>query len=337
MKSKSIVLGVMILSLASFVAAQVRVNGYLSFDYMKGQKDSVDSRGTFRDSLAGLIFSGELTGPQVTYTAEALISAEGEAGLIQAWAGFNPADYLHIRMGLYLIPFGVYNREHRAHQSMLIRPPLVVDYVMPERWRDIGVLLEGNYRSIVYAVYTGNGLAEEDFLFNGLQFTDNNSNKALGGRIGLSLSQRFQVAYSHYRGKYDRTDDRSLSMQGGDLSWISETFALRSEYIRARFENPEGYSKGEIDGYYVSFSFTLWGIRPLVGYQGLEYKDDYHGNGFSPGKAGEGVTLSQSRWVLGAIYFPAENVLIKLEYDLNRTKGSELKDNMISVEVGLTF
>ncbi|MBN1273800.1 MAG: hypothetical protein JXB26_16150 [Candidatus Aminicenantes bacterium] len=336
MKSKTRVFSVLILALVPFLSAQVRVNGYLSFNYLKGQEDAVDSGGTFRDSRAGLIFSGELLEQRITYAAEASVSAEGDVSLIQALSAFNLADYFHLKMGLYVVPFGIYNTAHRPHQTMFVQPPLVMEFVMPDRWRDIGVLMEGKYRGIIYSAYIGNGLAEESSLADGQQFTDNNKNKALGGKIGISVGQGFQAAYSHYRGKYDKNNARSISLQGIDLSWVAETFVLRGEYIRGRLENPEGFSKAEVDGYYVNLSFELWGIRPVLGYQGLEYKDDYHGPGFSSG-LGEGIEVSRSRWVLGAIYIPAENVLLKVEYDFNRTKGTDLKDNIFSVQVGLSF
>ena len=309
---------------------------YLSFEYIKGldQSDLVD--GSFRNSQFGLIFSDKIA-PRIDYVAEFRLMQENRIELDQAWVGFNLSNSLNIKLGLYIVPFGKYNLINRPHQTMLINTPLIVEKMFPPTWRDMGVLLEGRTGNIFYSGYWGNGLFESENLGGSQQFEDNNLNKAKGARLGTALSQSLEVAFSYYKGKYDEENERDLILQGIDLIWSSEGLQILSEYLRGTLQNPENFSEGKIEGYYIQVSFDSGTLRPVASYQRLKYEDLFHGQGFSSAGPGTGISEEKKRWTLGFVYFASENVFLSFEYDFNREKDPQIKDNSYSCQVSLSF
>jgi hypothetical protein len=313
-----------------------KISGYLSFEYIKGQDQSDLADGSFRNSQLGLIFSDELA-PRIDYLAEIRFKEESRIELEQAWVGFNLSNLMNFKLGLYIVPFGRYNQANRPHQTMLINAPLIVEKMFPPSWRDVGVRLEGRTGNIYYSAFWGNGLFESENLEDGQQFRDNNLNKAKGARLGAKVSQALEVAVSYYRGKYDDENERDLIFQGIDLIWSSEGLEIISEYLMGTVKNPENFSEGKVEGYYVQTSFESGTLRPVVSYQRLKYEDPFHGQGFvSPGP-GEGISEEKNRWSFGLVYFASETVFLKFEYDLNRENDPKIKDNSYSFQVCLSF
>lgn len=321
---------------AVFVPAQGKINGYFSLNYIKGQSQTDFHQGSFQNALLGLIFSGDVT-EKIDYTAE--ISFQKDSFVLeQLFLGFKPSASLNFKLGLYTIPFGRYNQSNRAYQTLLVNFPLNVQETFPLRWKDIGVLLEGRLDSFFYSAYLGNGLAESENLSQSQQFEDNNADKGKGGRAGVALSEQVEIAYSYYRGKYDEGNRRHLVLQGVDLTWSEESFQLLAEYSRAGLENPENFKAGKAEGYFIQLSFQADRLQPVLCYQRMKYQDSFHGPGFiGPDAQGEGISEEKSRWALGFRYFFSESCLLKFEYDFNREKGAELKDDTFSIQVALSF
>ncbi len=313
-----------------------KISGYLSFEYIKGQDQSDQANGSFRNSQLGLIFSDEIA-RRIDYVAEIRFREESRIELEQAWVGFNLSNLFNFKFGLYIVPFGRYNQANRPHQTMVINAPLIIEKMLPPSWRDIGVKLEGRTGNIYYSAFWGNGLFEGENLGRSQQFSDNNLNKARGVRLGAEVSQSLEVALSYYRGKYDDTNERDLIFRAIDLIWSSEGLQIISEYLKGNIQNPENFSEGKVEGYYVQASFESGKLRPVVSYQRLKYEDPFHGQGFSSLDPGAGISEEKNRWGLGLVYLASENVFIKFEYDLNREKDPKIKDNSYSFQVCLSF
>ncbi len=333
MKIKRII--IILLFPLSILQAQVKTNGYLSFDFIKGEAEF--SGGSFRNLSLGIFFSGELTS-RINYLAEVRFKSAERIEVEQGWLRLKPSEAFSLLFGVYLVPFGRYNQANRAHETLLINPPLPLENAYPSSWREIGVLIEGRLGWFMYSGYLGNGSQEGPYFKDGQQFSDNNSDKGKGGRLALSPSRGLDFGFSYYRGMYDEENKRELSLLGADLRWLSEGFLFLFEYVKTRGENPEGFEEGTIEGYFIQASFDLGRIRSVLSYQRLDYEDMFHGQGFqSPSNPGEGISLHKRRWGLGLIYMATQNILLKLEYDLNREKEVELKDNTLTVQVAFNF
>ena len=311
-------------------------NGFLSFDYSQGLSKDVEEAGIFHGVQIGLIFSG-LISQAIGYSAE-LHYRDGRFEAQEAWLSLFSSESFRFKMGLFLVPFGKYNSSRRPYETLLVHAPLNIEYTFPSYWRDIGAVAEGRIGSFSYSAYLGNGLAEGASLSEGQQFEDNNANKSLGGRISWFLSQAFEVGYSYYRGKADDADERETVLHDVDVSWNDQSFQILAEYTRGGMDNPESFERGEVEGFFVQTSITLQSFYPVISFQNLKYSDLFHGQGFLPsGEAGDGIDVDRSRWTFGVVYAPAQGVLFKLEYDMDKDKLTDVKENRITFQAALRF
>ncbi|MBM3285565.1 MAG: hypothetical protein FJY81_06800 [Candidatus Aminicenantes bacterium] len=318
-------------------SAQFRANGYLSFQYETGGSQSDFPDGTFRGTQAGFLVTGR-PGNLFSYNLEIRLKKETQAAIEEAWVGIEPSTAFGLKLGLYLVPFGKYNRSSRPHETAFIRPPLHLEAMYPASWRDIGFLAEGRVGILNYSAYLGNGLAEAVDLSSSQRYEDNNADKAAGGRVGVLLSQSFEVGFSYYRGKYDDDNSRALALQGADVTWQNDAFVFLYEYGKALIDNPEGYARGETEGHFFFLSLKVGEFSPLASYQKIKVADPFHGPGFSAGVSpGSGISSSLSRWALGLAYAPASGLLIKVEYDFNRESGFSLDNDVFLAQVALRF
>lgn len=316
---------------------QLNINGYLSVDYLDGQNESAYPYGTLQNPRLGLIFSGFLAA-KVNYVAEVVLQQDKQVELNQTLLGFSVSNAFYFNLGLYLVPFGKYNENSRAHETFLVEPPMNVKYFYPAMWRDIGVQVSGTVVGLLYSAYVGNGLAENDWLYEGQQFKDNNRDKAFGGRAAWNIDQKFEVGYSYYRGKYDENNSRNLILQCVDVSFLSQNYRLAGEYTWADNENPEDYEDGSGKGYFALLAFNIQGLWPAVSYQRYEYKDPFHGEGFlSPLFPGLGISEDRERWALGLVYNLSQTAFLKVEYQFNREKDITIKNDMLLAQVAVSF
>jgi len=333
--NKRVVLAVFFI-LVFFQLVKGETNGYLSFEYSRDLKGMEIKSDSFQNIQLGLIFSGILS-LGIEYLAELRMS-EGNIEAEQAWIRFFSSESFRLKLGLYLVPFGKYNVYGRPHETFLIHKPLNVAHSFPSSWRDIGVLIEGRFGSMMYAVFAGNGLSEGMTLNEGQQLIDNNKNKGIGGRLSWFFSQNFEVAYSYYKGKSDSENQRNIVLKCIDLTWSTQDFKLMGEYTQGNLENPDGFSKGKTDGYFVQVSLPMQKIHPVVSYQKVNYSDPFHGLGFvGPNTSGTGILLNQNRWAFGVVFVPHPNVLIKLEYDLNKDESIDQTKSVITLQAALSF
>ncbi|MFQ6069604.1 MAG: hypothetical protein ACE5LC_03655 [Candidatus Aminicenantales bacterium] len=311
------------------------LKGYLSFDYSSNSNQSEKIPAAFKNVGVGLEIAGNL-GRGFSYRAE-LRLWETEVRIEQALVSFSLSEKISVSAGLFLVPFGSYNRWSRPHETLLVDLPLHVGEIFPSSWRDIGLVVEGDFGFFFFQTYLGNGLAEAADLGSAQQFEDNNRNKARGGRVGFLLQENFSASFSYYRGKYDEEAQRKLVLRGTDIRWEPGVFQFRYEYTRAELENPDPFAAGKATAHFFQVSFLIWNLRPVASYQELEYEDPFHGPGYSLPLLPSGMSEKRKRWTGGVVYFPHPNLLIKLEYDFDHDVLLALKNNVFKVQVALSF
>src|SRR4030042_4726569 len=117
---------------------QAGAHGYFSVSYTHGQKEGGASQGSFKDLGGGLSLTGVFS-QNIEYRLEIRSRGESRFALEEAWLGFNLAKALSVRAGLFLVPFGFYNRSNRPHENLLVQTPLAVEPAYPPSWRDLGL------------------------------------------------------------------------------------------------------------------------------------------------------------------------------------------------------
>jgi hypothetical protein len=313
---------------AAGLGAQVKYGGYLSAEFLKGQAASDYALGSIQNIRAGLMAAGVIS-TKFGFALEVRSWSESHFEVEQAWAGFMPSKVVNIKVGMYLVPFGAWNQASRPYETFIIGTPLNLENLYPESWRDVGVLVDGQFGIFRYAGYIGNGLKEADSLKGGQQFSDNNKDKGKGGRLGLILSQEIQAGVSYYKGRYDDLNERLLTLEGADLSWVTPQWEVRAEATKGVIKNPEPFPDGKSEGYSVWVIMSFAHLQPVGSYQKVKYEDPYHG--------GEsGIAINQSRWTAGLRYILGTNVFIKAEYAWNR-ETPDVKNNLLRIQAGVSF
>lgn len=171
------------------------------------------------------------------------MTGDGELKVEQAWADWRLNDALAVRGGVLLVPFGVVNVLHDSDVRETTARPLMASAIVPTTWMEAGVGAHGvlyptedlmvNYEAIVT-----NGLTDQISAADGLKRarpsmkSDNNGNKAVAGRVGVSPWLGLEAGLNGYYGAYDASGTTGLWLGGADLQWTAGPFEVVGEYAR---------------------------------------------------------------------------------------------------------
>jgi hypothetical protein len=316
-----------VLILAGPVLGQIKYGGYLSLEYIDGQQESANPHGSIENLLAGFFAQGQLA-KKFAFTLEARGHGVESFDINQAWVGYLASEAFTVKAGLFLVPFGSWNTASRPHETLLIRTPLNLESLYPASWRDLGLVVEGRIGVLTYAGYIGNGLAEGETTPALQQFSDNNTDKGKGGRLGFLAGNAIRAGVSYYTGKYDAQDMRDLTLEGADIAWTTQDWEIHAEYTKSFMENPAPMARGESEGYSIWACMGIRGFQPVGSYQSLKITDVFH--------YGDAV-IDRSRWTAGFRYVLSQTLFIKFEYDWNLEEGTKLKNDQWQVQVALSF
>jgi hypothetical protein len=183
--------------------------------------------------------------------------------LDMAYIDYRVADEFNIRAGRFSPSFGSFNLRHDVANHKLSDKPLPYDMgrmlrlrtwnmgVLPSPFPDNGIELNGTHwfgdtTQLDYAVYAVEGFksADEhpldiDFKQNRMPYyVDNNSRPTVGARLALTekLGALSDITFgsSAMFGTYDRNNDLTYLIVGGDLSIRVERTSIRMEYLARR-------------------------------------------------------------------------------------------------------
>jgi hypothetical protein len=307
------------------MTAEDKTHGYFSFSYLKGQKGGTFSNGSFGGIDAAILLIGHFT-PQLDLRLEVRSRSEARFELEEALLGLDLSKSANIQVGMYLVPFGRYNRQNRPQENMLVRVPLIVEAAYPLSWRDIGLLVTGQTSFLNYAAALGNGLGEGPNQEPAQQFSDNNASKGLAGRLGILWGKDVETAFSYASQIFSSQGDRRVELWAADASWITENYRLSGEFIRTTYDPAGGGAGLRTEGWYVQLAFDYKTLWPIVSYQTVK----------TAPTASE-VSGRKNRWALGVSWILQPGILFKVEYDWNREPGHEVKDDLLSVQAAISF
>jgi len=298
-----------------------------------------------------LMFEGEL---EIAFEDE-----EAHVDLEYANISYVVNNYIVVGGGKFLLPFAQFNeRLHPAWINKLPDKPMAFadGGIAPEA--DIGAYIRGGFpigsTRWNYAIYVSNGpglitddrhtLGQLDFE----NFSDNNDNKAVGGRIGFLPIPELEVGYSFQYAKVNPNDFGEsvyTYLQAVDLSykrqvdWLKGTIDLRAEWVfsdveratyavdsdRFRFLNNRngGYAQ-------IAYRPTLAGGDVL---KNLEFVFRYDAL-FIPDSAPG--AHDEQRYTFGVDYWLSPSMVIKLAYQIDdREDGDD--HNALFVQAAIGF
>lgn len=317
------------------LSAQVAPAAYFSLGYVRPSGDAVRPTG-FRQPEGGILVQGELS-TRIVAGLEARFRDVGAFSVEQAWAGYRFADALTLKAGLYLVPFGIFNTLNRPHETLLVERPLAAADVHPASWRDLGLLAEGRLGVFSYAAWLGNGLGEGGDPAGTQRFPDDNVRLSGGGRLSVLLGQTVEAGGSYAAGRYDAAAERTLVLEGVHLQWLTAGWTILGEYMRASIGNPAPFATGEAEGFYILLLMNPGRFQPIISFQKSRVEDPYHGDPFTPGEGGPGISRDRRRWSFGGRLILSPNLQLKGEYDRDRTAETGGIAGILRLQLTVSF
>lgn len=141
--------------------------------------------------------------------------------------------------------------------------------------------------------------------------SDNNSDKAFGGRIAYAFLPGIEVGASYYTAKYDDDEELGFTATGFDINWIGNHYIVRGEYIKTEtdaFEEDEHEENKVItfdrNGWYLQATFMAGKMFNVL--QGTDFVVEY---------AETNKINEAERWAYGINYWLDSRAVIKATYE----------------------
>ncbi|NQT63737.1 MAG: hypothetical protein HQ556_12315 [Candidatus Marinimicrobia bacterium] len=332
--------------------SQFLLRGYAHSGYEKRGEESSFVGGSFNP-----IFLWRQS-DKLLFEAELELELEhGETALALEYANmaYELRDNLTVRVGMFLLPFGTFSeRLHPRWINRLPSSPLGFGHDPIGPMRDMGIELRGNTklgsRSLSYSLYSTNGpslndgedhdLSEDEAgMLNYLNFEDNNSNKAIGGRLGifplaspaLELGFSGQIAeVGNHETEYENT---AANLYALDMSYVNNIIFLKGVVdLKGQLNqinvDDESYFSDEDSS---SYSFLN---QSQASYLQASFRPAYVRNSFvknleivgrySQIETPEGALWesNQSQYVVGLNYWLDWRTVLKIAYQVNESSAA---------------
>ncbi|MBI3893001.1 MAG: hypothetical protein HY303_15895 [Candidatus Wallbacteria bacterium] len=279
---------------------RVQITSWLDLDF------NYESRGgkpsTFDNEHVYYIFSGQVSPEWKAYSeiefergAELGGGGAGNGDILveQAWANYAKSQYLAFRLGKFLTPYGIWNRNHWDPITETGREPFVFrQALIPVNQTGVsaGGSVHRGRTEIDYIAYLTNGRGKSQHA------DDPNANKALGFDLSVGKPRRWRLGLSGFRDRDDADANRLEEIV--ELWW---TFDCGPWHAQAEWLRHGG--DRSIDSFYIQPSYRIDRHLKLV----------FRYDTWDPNR--DSVTdLRQSEYLVGLNHRFADGVLGKLEY-----------------------
>ena len=296
------------------------------------------------------IFLWELT-PRLLYEGRLELELSGSGTNLEleyALLTYLVNDYITLGAGEFLTPSNVFVERFEPLwiNKLPDRPLAVYDGILGER--AIGAEVRGGFpmgpTRANYAFYVSNGpnlnvfdpLRAGTLDFN--NFTDNNDNKAVGGRVGFLPFLGVEIGYG-FEFSNPGAQGSSFSDVGASLQTVDLNVTRSSDLLKGRIDLHAQYVWSKVDSA-VYDPTGVFGFGPLEfeskrdgGYAQIAYRPTQVGLDFlrdfefvfrwdhlSRAPSGLGVNEEQ-RWTLGLDYWITPGVALKTAYEWDRVRG----------------
>ncbi len=292
--------------------------------------------------------------------ANAADSRGGAIEVEQAWFDYGINEAVNLRFGDVLVPFGQFNLHHDDPLQELVDRPLVDRRVIPTTWTETGAGAYGEWNPVEdlrlrYEGYVVNGLNDKlSATTGGLRGaqgsfgSDNNSDKALVGRVSLSPGPWLDVGLAGYTGDYD-TDNHRIN--GAALDWVAKHGPMEVLGEAALFDLQRGLTSSgatvpdKLWGAYVEGRYHFWPAWLSHTFLGRGFKhprltgtlryDHAAIDQFST--VANAGTFTSDRLTFGLNYRPIEDFVLKLDYEINNGNLERGSNDGVIAAAALSF
>jgi len=259
----------------------------------------------FRVYRARFGFSGSLT-PVFGYNLilGAVEPPDGNPHLVNGYGDLIFGNYLTIRFGQFLVPFGLEGPEAIIYNPAIERTWATRRLNPFNIFRDVGGGLLGRVGPLSYALAFVNG--------TGANIPDNDDSKDMMGRLGFSPINKFTLGVSGHRGSFADTLKRTRYGVDGEFR---SPLRLRGEFIH-RQDNDK----------------TSWGWYLLAGYRWGEHWEPvirYEQYDPNPTTAHDQLIVT----LLGLNYYFIGQSRISINYELRDDQSNPELGNLLTIQL----
>ena len=237
--------------------------GFVDLEYIDAGPDGSRSGvSTFDNHHANIFVETELR-PNLGGHLEVEYEHSGEIVEIdQAYVEWAATDWLSLTAGRFYTPFGIERFVWYSPTNALVSRPEPMRQLIPGNFYANGVMAAGNFgvgesSAFTWELALSDGLGDlaASSRRGSRQTRDNNSNRALSGRLGFAPIPHFELGTSYHQQRYSTDGDLGLDFLGFDLSGRFRGFELRAEWVPIWSEAAPPDLRQE--GYYTQLAYTF--------------------------------------------------------------------------------
>ncbi len=251
---------------------KIDLHAFLDLEYIDTENDGArNGVSTFDNHHANVFVRAQLRKNLLGHIEIEYEHSGDVVEIDQAFVSWTVREGFILDAGRFYTPFGIERFVNYSPTNAMVSRPLPLREIVPGNFyanglRASGLLSTRGSDRFTYEVSITDGL-DGDALNarrGSRQTRDNNSSRALSGRIGYAFWPRFEVGTSFHTQRYADVADLDLTFFGLDFAARFAGFEVRAEYIDAEIERAEAFLGDlEQDGWYAQVAYAFQWDREL--------------------------------------------------------------------------
>lgn len=315
----------------------VELHAYIDLEFVDSGPDGSRSGDSTFDSHHANVFLDAALRPNLIGHMEIEFEHGGdEVEIDAAWMEWAVTDGFSFTGGRFYTPFGIERFVWYSPTNALVSRPEPMRQIVPGNFYANGLMASGSLEvgqqshfTYEFALTDGLGASAATSRRGSRQTRNNNSDRALSGRLSIAPRPNYEFGVSYHTQNYDDAGSLGLDFLGLDFSARGRGFELRAEYVDASLERTAVDGLGSLvriadleqDGFYAQLGYTFHRITDL--FPAITLVGRYDTVDLDAGVTGGDDRDFFSLGINAVIY---DHFRAKLEYRMADEEGPE-KDN----------
>lgn len=353
----------------------LEIGGYAQIDFNQPVSNDRIHNGKLDVHRLVLLFNYKFS-KKLEFVSEIEYEHVKEVYVEQAYVKYRFNNYLDVKVGLLLIPFGIINEYHEPTTYFGVERPVIDNILVPTTWRESGIGISGNIYdiSLKYQLYLVNGFKsyDEGPLFYGVSGFRKGRQKGaksiinspnLSAKITHYGIRGLKIGMSLYTGKSQSTlfndidvnDDEMIAIADSSIvnimmSDIDFQFGYKGLIIKGQFvyisnSNTEEYNKftnsdigEEMVGYYIEAGYDIFRLFNFKSNLIPFVRIEQYNTHYS---VADGIDINENYnaniITTGVNWKINDGVVLKVDYTKLKLEATNSSTNSINCGVGISF